>query len=119
METLFRSFRTQLEHTSTEVVRFLHDQIAWDSRLVAILGARGVGKTTLLLQHIKLYDREDESLYVTADDFYFTKYRLFDMAYQYYNLGAVIGIMTFIFLAIGSLLVYRRTKAYKDEEGFQ
>ena len=40
METLFRSFRTQLEHTSTEVVRFLHDQIAWDSRLVAILGAR-------------------------------------------------------------------------------
>ena len=69
METLFRSFRTQLEHTSTEVVRFLHDQIAWDSRLVAILGARGVGKTTLLLQHIKLYDREDESLYVTADAF--------------------------------------------------
>ena len=87
METLFRSFRTQLEHTSTEVVRFLHDQIAWDSRLVAILGARGVGKTTLLLQHIKLYDREDESLYVTADDIYFTKYRLFDMAYQFYNLG--------------------------------
>lgn len=39
--------------------------------------------------------------------------------YQYYNLGAVIGIMTFIFLAIGSLLVYRRTKSYKDEEGFQ
>ena len=87
METLFRSFRTQLEHTSTEVVRFLHDQIAWDSRLVAILGARGVGKTTLLLQHIKLYDREDESLYVTADDFYFTKYRLLDRAYQFYNLG--------------------------------
>ena len=87
METLFRSFRTQLEHTSTEVVRFLHDQIAWDSRLVAILGARGVGKTTLLLQHIKLYDREDESLYVTADYFYLTKYRLFDMAYQFYNLG--------------------------------
>lgn len=39
--------------------------------------------------------------------------------FQYYNLGAVIGIMTFIFLAIGSLLVYRRTKSYKDEEGFQ
>ena len=39
--------------------------------------------------------------------------------FQYYNLGAVIGIMTFIFLAIGSLLVDRRTKSYKDEEGFQ
>lgn len=39
--------------------------------------------------------------------------------YQYYNLGAVIGIMTFVLLAVGSLLVYRRTKSYKDEEGFQ
>jgi len=38
---------------------------------------------------------------------------------QYYNLGAVIGIMTFIILAIGSLLAYRRTGSYKNEEGFQ
>ena len=101
METLFRSFRTQLEHTSTEVVRFLHDQIAWDSRLVAILGARGVGKTTLLLQHIKLYDREDESLYVTADDFYFTKYRLFDMAYFIIWVGKNFILTRFINTRIG------------------
>lgn len=37
---------------------------------------------------------------------------------QFYNLGAVIGILTFIVLAIVSLLTYRNTKAYKDEEGF-
>ena len=36
-----------------------------------------------------------------------------------YNLGAVIGIMTFIVLAIVSLLTYRRTSAYKDEGAFQ
>ncbi len=38
---------------------------------------------------------------------------------QYYNLGAVIGIFTFIVLAVISLVAYRRTGAYKNEEGFQ
>lgn len=36
-----------------------------------------------------------------------------------YNIGAVIGIMTFIVLAIVSLVTYRNTNSYKDEEGFQ
>lgn len=38
---------------------------------------------------------------------------------QYYNLGAVIGIMTFIVLAVVSLVTYHNTASYKDEEGFQ
>jgi arabinogalactan oligomer/maltooligosaccharide transport system permease protein len=36
-----------------------------------------------------------------------------------YNVGAVIGILTFIVLASVSLLTYHRTGAYKNEEGFQ
>ena len=61
METLYRAYRTLLNNTSTDFVRYLHDQIEWDSRLIAILGARGIGKTTMLLQHIKQYDNIDES----------------------------------------------------------
>ena len=38
---------------------------------------------------------------------------------QYYNLGAVIGILTFVVLAIVSIITYRRTAAYKNEEEFQ
>lgn len=53
MQNLYRNFRLQLELASTDFIRFLHDKIAWDSRLIAIVGSRGVGKTTLLLQHIK------------------------------------------------------------------
>lgn len=37
---------------------------------------------------------------------------------QYYNIGAVIGIFTFVVLAIVSLVTYRNTGSYKDEEGF-
>ncbi|SER86303.1 carbohydrate ABC transporter permease [Lachnobacterium bovis] len=39
--------------------------------------------------------------------------------YKYYNLGAVIGILTFIILSIVALVTYRNTASYKDEEGFQ
>lgn len=38
---------------------------------------------------------------------------------QYFNLGAVIGILTFIVLAVVALVTYRNTTSYKDEEGFQ
>lgn len=37
---------------------------------------------------------------------------------QYYNIGAVIGILTFIILAVGALFTYRNSKSYKDEEAF-
>jgi len=36
-----------------------------------------------------------------------------------YNLAAVIGIFTFIILAVVSLVTYRSSGSYKDEEGFK
>lgn len=87
MENLYRNYRLQLEMTPTSFVRFLDAQIAWDSRLIAILGARGVGKSTLMLQHIKMKGLSEESLYVSADDFYFSQHRLFELAMQFYNQG--------------------------------
>ena len=38
---------------------------------------------------------------------------------QQYNLAAVIGILTFIVLATVSLLTYRNSGSYKNEEGFK
>ncbi len=76
-----------LDRTPLDFQRFLHDRINWKSRLVAILGSRGVGKSTLMLQHIKLEDRIDETLYVLADDFYFTTHRLYDLALEFYQHG--------------------------------
>lgn len=87
MDKLFRTFRALLDNTTTDFIRYLHNQIFWDSRLLAILGARGVGKTTLLLQHIKLHDNIEETLFVTADDLYFSTHSLFDLASQFYQNG--------------------------------
>lgn len=87
METLINDYRALLDRVDTTFVRYLHDQINWNSRLIAILGARGVGKTTLLLQHIKMYDQPDQSLYVLADDFYFSNNRLYELAQRFYQQG--------------------------------
>lgn len=87
MEELYQTYRQQLALTPTDFVRYLHDQIAWESRLIAIVGSRGVGKSTMLLQHIKMYGNVEESLYVTADDFYFSQNRLYDLAATFYAHG--------------------------------
>ena len=64
-------YQAQLDRTKTDFVRYLHDEIRWEARLNAILGARGVGKTTLMFQHILLSGERDISLVVFADDIYF------------------------------------------------
>lgn len=77
----------RLDATSTDYVRYLHGKIAWNARLVAILGARGVGKSTLVLQHIKLYEEIDTTLYVSADDLYLSTHTLVELAEKFYQEG--------------------------------
>ena len=83
MNRLINQYRLLLERTSTEMLRYLHDKINWENRIIAILGPRGVGKTTVLLQYIKLNLNPQEALYVSADDFYFTNNSLFELAQQF------------------------------------
>ena len=87
METLFESFRIALELTPMGYVRSFHDKINWNNRLIGLLGQKGVGKSTLLLQHIRKYDNLEETLYVQADDFYFSGHTVFELAYDFFKRG--------------------------------
>ena len=87
MNDLKNVFLKEIELVSTKYVRYLHDEIEWKSRLIAILGARGVGKSTLVLQHIKLYEDINTTLYVSADNIYFSAHSLLELANEFYNLG--------------------------------
>ena len=87
METLFDSFRISLELTSMGYVRSFHDKINWNNRLIGLMGQKGVGKSTLLLQHIKIFDNIDETLYVQADDLYFAGHGLYELAYDFFKRG--------------------------------
>ncbi len=87
METLFESFRLLLEITPTDYIRSFHDKINWKNRLIGLVGQKGVGKSTLLLQHIKRFDNIGETLYVQADDMYFSAHGLYDTAYDFFKRG--------------------------------
>lgn len=87
MEQLIELFRRLLDYTDTAYVRYLHDRIDWSARMIGIVGPRGVGKTTMLLQHIKLYHSVKDTLFVNADDIYFAEHRLYDLASDFYRQG--------------------------------
>ena len=70
MESLYELFYAKLNETPTGFQRYLFDRINWKNRMIAVLGERGVGKTTLLLQKIKS-DGTDNTLYFSADNIYF------------------------------------------------
>ena len=87
MDTLLFRYQNLLKETDTSFLRYLHHIIPWNDRMIAIVGSRGVGKTTMLLQHIKLHLPIEKTLYVSADDLYFSDHSLFDLARQFHQLG--------------------------------
>ncbi len=81
MDLLIKRYLHLLKHTKTDYVRNLYYDISWDSRLIGIKGARGVGKTTMLLQRILLeFPNKEKALYVSLDDIWFASHTLLDLA---------------------------------------
>ena len=79
MNELFENSRDLIAETDTSFIRPLATQIDWSWRLNGIIGARGTGKTTLLLQHLSTtHDLSNEAIYVSLDDIYFSGNKLID-----------------------------------------
>lgn len=89
MEELFDTFYRELRKADLSFQRYLMNDIDWEGRLLAITGARGTGKTTLILQHIRhtFGDSPKEALYVSADNIWFSGNRLFDLAGDFEKQG--------------------------------
>jgi len=88
MEQLIKKCSRKLQLTQTEYIRSAMDQIGWGKRLIALRGAKGVGKTTLMLQYLKLHQCDlRSSLYVSMDDAYFVQNSLVDFVAKFYSRG--------------------------------
>ena len=72
--------REQLGITSLDFVRYMYHEIDWSLRMVGLVGPRGVGKSTLVLQHIKKEGQHQKALYVSADHSYFAQHSLAEVA---------------------------------------
>ena len=91
MNTLLEQSERLIASTNLDFKRYLFDVIRWDSRLIGIKGARGTGKTTLLLQWIKEQNLATEkAAYFSLDDLYFTEHSLKDTVDQFYKNGGSI-----------------------------
>lgn len=94
MEQLQITFDKLLRETTTSFHRYMYDRINWDARMIGLMGPRGIGKTTLVLQHIKEQLPRKESLYVQAEDFYFANHQLIDLADAFAKMGANTSLST-------------------------
>jgi hypothetical protein len=88
MQTLYRDYYRLVEKTDSRFLRYLYGQINWDDRLIGIKGARGVGKTTLILQHIhRAFPEREKALYVSMDQLWFTQHSLLELVEYHYTHG--------------------------------
>lgn len=89
MEKLFKRHDEEISAAPMSMIRSMMDVIDWSSRLLIIKGAKGVGKSTLMQQYIKMnYRTEDRSvLYCSADSSYFSTHTLLETADRFVMLG--------------------------------
>ncbi len=87
--SLVNYMKEQLGQVSLDFKRYMYDKLPWEARLVGLMGPRGVGKSTLILQYIKEVnsDKVGEYLYISADHSYFTTHTLIETADQFVREG--------------------------------
>lgn len=93
--------RLQLELTCSDFHRYLYNDVNWNARMVAITGARGVGKSTMVLQYVKTQISDCKVLYISADHTFFTTHTLVEVADDFSK-------------EAGSLLVIDEVHKYPD-----
>lgn len=88
LQPLFDTYHRKLAKVSLRFKRYLYSQINWKARIISIKGARGVGKTTILLQNIlENYEDVDKTLYASLDDLWFASHSLMDLVDWAYRHG--------------------------------
>lgn len=87
-ERLNRVYLHKVDEVSMEFTRYLYPQINWDNRLIMIKGPKGVGKTTMILQHIRRnFPNRELALYASVDSSYFSANSIVDLAEYAYTHG--------------------------------
>ena len=89
VERLYETSRRLVREVSLAFKRHLYSQINWGSRLVCIRGAKGTGKTTLVLQHMRetFSPDDDKALFVSLDNLWFAAHDVVDLADWHWKHG--------------------------------
>ena len=85
--SLIEFMESQLRQTTTTFHRYMYSRVSWESRMFGLVGPRGVGKSTMILQYVKEHRDAHKILYVSADHLYFTTHTLVDTADEFIKDG--------------------------------
>lgn len=77
----------QLQQTTSTFHRYMYSRVSWHSRMFGIVGPRGVGKSTMVLQYIKENMDSHRMFYVSADQLYFSSHTLVDLVDEFAKEG--------------------------------
>ncbi len=77
----------QLQRVPKTFHRYMYDRFPWEGRMVGLVGPRGVGKSTLLLQHMAESSDREQSMYVSADSLYLATHMLVDLTDSFVKYG--------------------------------
>lgn len=84
---LYEYMAEMLRQTTQTHFRYIYNKIDWRARMFGIVGPRGVGKSTMLRQHIKQHASQQKMLYVSADFLYFNTHTLAYVADEFVKEG--------------------------------
>ncbi|WPR75618.1 ATP-binding protein [Algoriphagus sp. NG3] len=87
MKQLVRRYQNLLSGVQLDFERALSTKINWQARAIGIKGARGTGKSTLMLQHLKSSDYGEKAIYFSLDDLYFKNNTLLETGETFYQAG--------------------------------
>lgn len=87
MNALYEYQQLILSQINISFLRYKYYELDWTRRVFGIVGPRGVGKTTMVLQYIKQKLSIQDSLYITLDHIYFSTHTLIDVADKFYKEG--------------------------------
>ncbi len=87
MDRLFNISEKLINKAPKVFERYINPLINWDTQLIGLSGARGSGKTVILLQHAKKLPKDYKTLYVSLDDVYFSEHKLIYFAEEFINMG--------------------------------
>jgi predicted AAA+ superfamily ATPase len=88
MESLIERYRKKLALVQVYFIRSVFHKIDWTDRLIGLRGPRGIGKTTILLQYLKLHHENDESaLYISLDNIWFSEQNLVEFVDDFVKRG--------------------------------
>ncbi|TCO08878.1 ATP-binding protein [Natronoflexus pectinivorans] len=98
MQAFFKTHKYLLDHLSVPIRRGLMDQVNWNSRLIGIVGARGVGKTSFLLDFVStVYGNDKSCLYVNLNNLYFSDRTIISFADEFQKTGGKTLVLDQVF----------------------